>query len=215
MPLSQPGDISSSIGSAAGAGQGEVTRLLQAARDGDRAALDAVVTLLYDDLRALARRQLAREHGARTIQPTTLVHEAFFKLAGGVPGATDRAHLLAIAARAMRQVLVDDARERRATKRGHGWLRTTLTDGAWTTELDPATLLALDDALDRLDPRQRQVVECRFFGGLEDEEIAAALGVTTRTVRRDWVKARAWLNRWLGESERDARAHQRGEEATS
>jgi len=202
MPLhSQPVDVSRSDGAPAGAGSGDVTRLLRAARDGDRAALDAVVTLLYDDLRTLARRQLAREHGERTIQPTTLVHEAFFKLAGGVPGATDRAHLLAIAARAMRQVLVDDARTRRATKRGRDWHRTTLTDGAWTTELDPASLLALDDALERLDPRQRQVVECRFYGGLEDEEIAAALGVTTRTVRRDWVKARAWLNRWLGENE--------------
>lgn len=202
MPLlSQRVDVSRSDGAAGGPGPGEVTRLLQAANDGDRAALDAVVTLLYDDLRTLARRQLAREHGARTIQPTTLVHEAFFKLAGGVRGATDRAHLLAIAARAMRQVLVDDARARRAVRRGRGWLRTTLTDGAWTTDIDPATLLALDDALERLDPRQRQVVECRFFGGLEDEEIAAALGVTTRTVRRDWVKARAWLNRWLGESE--------------
>jgi len=194
-------DVSRSDGAAVGAGSGDVTGLLRAARDGDRAALDAVVTLLYDDLRTLARRQLARELGERTIQPTTLVHEAFFKLAGGVPGATDRAHLLAIAARAMRQVLVDDARTRRATKRGRDWHRTTLTDGAWTTEFDPATLLALDDALERLDPRQRQVVECRFYGGLEDEEIAAALGVTTRTVRRDWVKARAWLNRWLGESE--------------
>jgi RNA polymerase sigma factor (sigma-70 family) len=76
-----------------------------------------------------------------------------------------------------------------------------LTDAAWMTELDPATLLALDDALERLDPRQRQVVECRFFGGLDDAEIAEALGVTTRTVRRDWVKARAWLNRWLGVKE--------------
>jgi len=199
--LSKPVDMPPSDGAAAGGGPGEVTQLLRAAQGGDHAALDAVVTLLYNDLRRLARRQLAREHGERTIQPTTLVHEAFFKLAGSVPGATDRAHLLAIAARAMRQVLVDDARARRSIKRGRGWLRTTLTDGAWTTELDPATLLALDDALERLDPRQRQVVECRFYGGLEDEEIAAALGVTTRTVRRDWVKARAWLNRWLGESE--------------
>ena len=200
MPLSrQPAEASQSAGASAGADAGEITRLLQAARTDDRAALDAVVTLLYNDLRQLARRQLAREHGARTIQPTTLVHEAYVKLAGGVGDATDRAHLLAIAARAMRQVLVDDARERHAAKRGPDWFQTTLTDGAWTTALDPATLLALDDALGRLDPRQRQVVECRFFGGLEEEEIAEALGVTTRTVRRDWVKARAWLNRWLDE----------------
>src|SRR5688572_11410490 len=179
---------------------GDVTRLLQAARAGERAALDRVLPLLYDDLRRLARRQLAREHGSRTIQPTALVHEAYLKLAGSAPRAQNRAHMLAIAAHAMRQVLVDHARERRAAKRGPDWVSTTLTDGVSTTTLDPESLLALDDALDRLDPRQRQVVECRFFAGLDDAEIAEALGVTTRTVRRDWVKARAWLNRWLGEA---------------
>src|SRR5215211_3307498 len=104
----------------------------------DRVRLDGMLPLLYDDLRRLARRQLAREHGARTIQPTTLVHEAYLKLAGSAPRAADRAHLLAIAAHAMRQVLVDHARERRAAKRGPDWARTTLTDGAWTTDLDPA-----------------------------------------------------------------------------
>lgn len=182
-----------------GAAAGEVTRILQEAAAGDRSALDRALPLLYDDLRRVARRQLAREHGEPPINPTTLVHEAYFKLAGNAPRASDRSHLLAIAAHAMRQVLVDQARERRAEKRGPAWIRTTLTDAAWMTELDPATILALNDALDRLDPRQRQVVECRFFGGLGDEEIAEALGVTTRTVRRDWVKARAWLNRWLGE----------------
>jgi len=180
---------------------GEITRLLHAAGAGDRAALDRAVSLLYDDLRRLARRQLSRELGAKPIQPTTLVHEAYLKLAGSTPRASSRAHLLAIASHAMRQVLVDHARERRAVKRGPAWVRTTLTDAAWMTELDPATLLALDDAIERLEPRQRQVVECRFFGGLDDAEIAEALGVTTRTVRRDWVKARAWLNRWLGETQ--------------
>jgi RNA polymerase sigma factor (TIGR02999 family) len=184
-----------------GAAAGEITRILQSASAGDRAALDRVIPLLYDDLRRLARRQLTREHDNDPIQPTTLVHEAYLKLAGSTPRAAARAHLLAIAAHAMRQVLVDHARERRAAKRGPAWIRTTLTDAAWMTELDPDTLLALDDALERLDPRQRQVVECRFFGGLEDAEIAEALGVTTRTVRRDWVKARAWLNRWLSEGE--------------
>ena len=181
-------------------GPTDVTRLLQSANAGDRAALDRVLPLLYEDLRRLARRQLAREHGSRTIQPTALVHEAYLKLAGSAPQAQNRAHLLAIAAHAMRQVLVDHARERRAAKRGPDWVSTTLTDGVSTTTLDPEGLLALDDALERLEPRQRQVVECRFFAGLGDEEIAEALGVTTRTVRRDWVKARAWLNRWLGEA---------------
>ena len=178
---------------------GEVTRILQSAAAGDRAALDRALPFLYDDLRQVARRQLAREYGEPPINPTTLVHEAYFKLAGNAPRAANRAHLLAIAAHAMRQVLVDHARERQAEKRGPAWIRTTLTDAAWMTELDPATILALDDALERLEPRQRQVVECRFFGGLDDDEIAESLGVTTRTVRRDWVKARAWLNRWLNE----------------
>src|SRR5919107_1094048 len=135
--------------------RGDVTRLLQSASAGDRAALDRVLPLLYDDLKRLARRQLAREQGSRTIQPTTLVHEAYLKLAGSAPRAQDRAHLLAIAAHAMRQVLVDHARERRAAKRGPEWVSTTLTDGAWSAHLDPETLLALDDALERLDPRQR------------------------------------------------------------
>ena len=194
MPLFEdPSDAPS-----ASAAAGEVTHILQSGA-GDRAALDRVLPLIYDDLRRLARRQLARERGTRTIQPTTLVHQAYLKLAGSAPRAADRAHLLAIASHAMRQVLVDEARERRAVKRGPAWVRTTLTDAAWMTELDPATLLALNDALERLEPRQRQVVECRFFGGLEESEIAEALGVTARTVRRDWVKARAWLNRWLSE----------------
>jgi RNA polymerase sigma-70 factor, ECF subfamily len=182
------------------AASGDVTSLLQATDAGDRVALDRVLPLLYEDLRRLARRQLAREHGSRTIQPTTLVHEAYLKLAGSAPRAQDRAHLLAIAAHAMRQVLVDHARERRAANRGPEWMSTTLTDGVSTNDLDPEALIALDDALERLEPRQRQVVECRYFAGLDDSEIAEALGVTTRTVRRDWVKARAWLNRWLGEA---------------
>ena len=176
---------------------GEVTRILEAARAGDRAALDRVLALVYDDLRRIARRRLADERGAPVIHATSLVHEAYLKLAGSPPHARSRPHLLAIAAHAMRQVLVDHARERQAAKRGPAWVATTLTDGAWSTELDPASLLALDDALARLDPRQRQVVECRFFAGLGDAEIAEAVGVTTRTVRRDWVQARAWLNHWL------------------
>lgn len=197
--MAQPEQTAEAHSQAAAAVPGDVTRLLQAASAGDRAALDRVLPLLYEDLRRLARRQLARERGSRTIQPTTLVHEAYLKLARSAPRARDRAHLLAIAAHAMRQVLVDHARERLTAKRGSGWASTTLTDGVSTTTLDPAEFIALDDALERLDPRQRQVVECRFFAGLDDGEIADALGVTTRTVRRDWAKARAWLTRWLSE----------------
>jgi RNA polymerase sigma factor (TIGR02999 family) len=180
----------------------EITRLLQAAREGAPGALDRLVPLVYDDLRRVAGRQLGHEFVERTLNPTALVHEAYLKLArGGALAATDRAHFLAIAARAMRQVLVDQARERKAAKRGGGdWDRTTLTDGAWVAEFRPDELLALEEALEELEPRQRQVVEYRFFGGMEDKEIATVLGVSERTVHRDWVKARAWLyRRYYGE----------------
>lgn len=177
---------------------GEITRLLRAARGGDREAVDRIMPLIYDDLRALARRQLHREFGARTMEPTSLVHEAYVKLSqGSALDAGDRAHFLAIAARAMRQVLVDDARRRSAARRGEGWQRVTLGDQLESAEVSAGDILSLNDAIDELDPRQRQVVECRFFGGMEEKEIASALGVTERTVRRDWVKARAWLYRTL------------------
>ena len=177
---------------------GEVTRLLHAARGGDRDAIDRIVPLVYDDLRVMAGRQLRRELGDRTMNPTSLVHEAYMKLArGGALHAGDRAHFLAIAARAMRQVLVDDARRRSAAKRAAAWEHVTFADHDWPAELGSDQILALDEAIDELEPRQRQVVECRFFGGMEEQEIAAMLGVTERTVRRDWVKARAWLYRSL------------------
>jgi len=177
---------------------GEVTRLLRAARDGDRSATDRIVALVYDDLRALASRQLRRELGPRTMHPTSLVHEAYMRLAGSATlYATDRAHYLAIAARAMRRVLIDAARRRSAAKRIGDSVPTRLGDHEWTAELSSDDLLSLNDAIDELDPRQRRVVECRFFAGMEEREIAEALGVTERTVRRDWVKARAWLYRAL------------------
>jgi RNA polymerase sigma factor (TIGR02999 family) len=177
---------------------GEVTRLLQAAHHGEADALERLLPLVYEDLRRLARRQLGYEYVERTLNPTALVHESYLKLGRAAMAAHDRAHFLAIAARAMRQVLVDQARDRKAAKRGGGaWDRTTLTDGAWVGEFDPDNMLALDDALGKLEPRQRQVVECRFFGGMEEQEIAAALGVSERTVHRDWIKARAWLYRYF------------------
>jgi RNA polymerase sigma factor (TIGR02999 family) len=179
---------------------GEVTRLLRAAREGDAGAIDRVVPLVYDDLRRIARRQLGRGFGPQSVRPTELVHEAYVKLSvGGAEAAVDRSHFLAIAARAMRQVLIDEARQRQAAKRGGGWKRATLSGRHWVADFDVDELLTLNDALDELDPRQRQVVECRFFGGMEESEIAEALGVTERTIRRDWVKARAWLYRALAE----------------
>lgn len=173
---------------------GEVTRLLRAAREGDSVALDRVLPLIYEELRRLARRQMRAEALGHTLHPTELVHEAYMKLsAGSGPDAVNRPHLMAMASRAMRQLLVDHARGRKARKRGGDWRRTTLSDGPVILETSPEELLALDDALQELEPRQRQVVECRFFGGMEETEIARALEVSERTVRRDWVKARAWL----------------------
>jgi RNA polymerase sigma factor (TIGR02999 family) len=175
----------------------DVTRLLHAARGGDRNALDRLLPLVYEELRQLAARQLRREHGARTLQATALVHEAYMKMVAGsgTIDAADRAHFLAIAARAMRQVLVDQARKRKASKRGGEWAQTTLGDADAAIDFDAAEMLALDVALEQLEPRQRQVVEYRFFAGMEEKQIATLLGVTDRTVRRDWVKARAWLYR--------------------
>jgi RNA polymerase sigma factor (TIGR02999 family) len=172
---------------------GEVTRLLHAARDGDATAMDRIIQLVYDDLCAIAARQLRREPFQRATHPASLVHEAYMKLANGAAlHAGDRAHFLALAARAMRQVLVEHARRRSAAKRRPMELA-SLGDDVWATPVSPEEILTLNDAIDQLEPRQRQVVECRFFGGLEEREIAATLGVDERTVRRDWVKARAWL----------------------
>jgi len=174
--------------------EGEVTRLLRSARQGDGEALDRLMPLLYDDLRQIASRQLRREHGERTLHATALVHEAYVKLsAGGGLQAGDRAHFFALAARAMRQVLVDQARKRKSAKRGGEWVRTTLSGGEQAIEMDPDELIALDEALNELDERARQVVELRFFAGLEELQIAELLGVTDRTVRREWTKARAML----------------------
>jgi RNA polymerase sigma factor, TIGR02999 family len=184
---------------------GEVTRLLHAARNGDSDALDRIMPLVYEDLRLIARRQLRHELGDRTMRPTSLVHEAYVKLTNASAlNAGDRGHFLAIAARAMRQVLVDDARRRATSKRGGSWTQITFGDRDWSGgALGADELLALNDALDQLEPRQRQVVECRFFGGMEEQEIAETLGINERTVRRDWVKARAWLYRAIYGTTRD------------
>jgi len=189
---------------------GDVTELLALSRAGDAEALDRAIPLVYDELRQIARRYLGRESRGRTIQATELVHEVFIKLSrGSAPDAANRPHLLAIASRAMRQLLVDRARARGAGKRGGGWTPTTLGDalvpGSRGAQTGPEEILALDRALDELEPRQRRVVECRFFGGMEESEISLALGVSERTVRRDWVKARAWLYRALYPEEAERR----------
>ena len=177
---------------------GIVTRLLADARSGDQTALDRLIGIVYHELHTLAQRQIRREYGVRTLHATALVHEAYIKLAGGAAlEATNRAHFLATMAKVMRQVLIDAARKRKAQKRGGGEVHATLWDGEKGIELPLDDLIALDAALEQLDERQRQIVEYRFFGGLEEQEIADLLGVSDRTVRRDWVKARAWLYRVL------------------
>jgi RNA polymerase sigma factor (TIGR02999 family) len=176
--------------------------LLASVRAGDRQALDELFPLVYEELRRLAGHQVRSAPGAMTLQATGLVHEAYLKLVGGAGvDAVSRAHFVSIAGRAMRQVLVDRARAKGTQKRGGDWSITTLHDGDATVDVDPADMLALDQAIQELDPRQRQIVEARFFGGLEEGEIAGLLGVSERTVRREWVKARAWLFRALAPPE--------------
>jgi RNA polymerase sigma factor (TIGR02999 family) len=167
-------------------------------------ALDQMVALAYQELRAIAHRRLAargRGGGAGTLSTTGLVHEAYLKLVDqSRAGSRDLAHFHALASLAMRHVLVDRARERRTVKRGGARRQITLDDEALTVEDQCEVLLQLNDALDRLaavEPRLARVVECRFFGGLTEQETAAALGLTTRTVQRDWVKARVLLRRAL------------------
>jgi RNA polymerase sigma factor (TIGR02999 family) len=181
-----------------------LTDLLAAWRGGDPAARDQAFATVYDDLRALARRHVRRLRPGETLRTTALVHEAYLKLSRGqsLP-VQDRAHFFALASRAMRQVLVDAARTRRAAKRGGDAPPATLDDDALRVDAAGEEILGLDRALARLaalDPRAASVVEWRYFGGLSEPEIAAALGVTERTVRRDWRQARAFLYRELGGS---------------
>ncbi len=164
------------------------------AEESERAAFDRLVPRHYDTLKQIAEGQLRNERAGHTLNPTALVHEAYLKLAEQTQVALqNRAHLLALTARMMRRVLVDHARRRKAGKRGGEWIRTTLSGKPSPRETDPEELLALDAALEQLEPRQRQVVELRFFTGLTEKEIGEVMGISARTVRREWVKARAWL----------------------
>ena len=172
----------------------EVTVLLARARAGDAQALGAAYSAVYDELKRAARAQLRRMRD--DFQTTALVHEAYLKLGGAQLAAQDRNHLLALSARAMRQVLVDDARARKADKRGGGQDALTLTASLGNGEAAAMEVLALDEllaSLQKLDERAAQIVELRYFGGYEETEIAAMLGLSDRTVRRDWRKARAFL----------------------
>ena len=170
-------------------------------RSGSKASLDRLVPLLYDELRAIAHRQLAfRAHGG-TLATTALVHEAYLKIVDqSRADVHDRAHFLALASLAMRHVLVDRAKASATLKRGGGHWRVSLDADDVAIDDQPEALLHLDEALNTLadlSPRLARVVECRFFGGLTEDEIADALGTTVRTVQRDWAKARMLLRRAL------------------
>lgn len=174
-----------------------ITRLIRELQDGNEAARDELMPLVYDEMRRIAHRQLRGQRPGHTLSTTALVHEAYLRLMGRGPGDwTDRSHFFALAARAMRQVLIDYARRFGSAKRGGGWRRIPLDKAVLNVEEQSDLLLALDEALTRLaavNERASRVVECRFFGGLTEVETAAVLGVTERTIRRDWLKAKLWL----------------------
>jgi RNA polymerase sigma factor (TIGR02999 family) len=182
------------------AGTGDVTRLLRAHQAGDSRAFDQLVPLVYEELRRLARGKL--HGGGPAFDTTSLVHEAYLKLAQAERlSAADRGHLMAIAASAMRQVLVDRARARLRVKRGGGQAEVPIDDVDVAAPASPEHLLDVDRALALLrqrDERLARVVECRFFAGLTDEDTAEALGVSVRTAQREWMRARAWLRAELG-----------------
>jgi RNA polymerase sigma-70 factor (ECF subfamily) len=185
----------------------EVTKLLLAWSEGDKQALDRLVPLVYDELRQLAQSYMRKERGDHTLQTTGLIHEAYMRLidANRVQWR-NRAHFFGVAARLMRQILVNIARERGAQKRGGGAEQVSLDEAMLIDRGREEGLVALDEALGALaqfDARKAQVVEMRFFGGLTEEEIAAALNVSTETVRRDWRLARSWLRRKLSGEQND------------
>jgi RNA polymerase sigma factor (TIGR02999 family) len=177
-----------------------VTQLLFRWKKGDSSALEALLPLVYDELRKLARHYFAAERSGHTLQTTALVHEAYIRLVGRSPSAIEnRAHFFGIAARLMRQILVDHARGRLASKRGAGCM-VTLDESADILKNRPLDLVALDDALTelaRLDERQAGIVELRFFTGLSVEDTARALDISPATVKRSWTAARLWLYREL------------------
>src|SRR5262245_41239092 len=175
---------------------GRRTDILEQLRGG-RESLDRLIVILYDELRDIARRHRAARGDVETIATTALVHEAYLKLVDQSSARwNDRAHFLSLAAIAMRHILVDRARARMSVKRGEGREAVSIDEEMIASDDQPEALLQIDDALERLakiDARLARVVECRFFGAMTNDEIAEALGVTSRTVERDWIKARMLL----------------------
>ncbi len=182
----------------------QVTTILAAIRHGDRKAADDLLPLVYDRLRRLAQQMMAQEKPGQTLQATALVHEAYLRLLGDGAKWEDRRHFYAAAARAMRQILVERARRRGRVKHGGGRKRLPLSDADATVEPESVDLVAVDDALRRLekeDPRVAEVVLFRFYAGLSVEDTAKALEISPRTVRRDWTYAKAWLLEAMSDDE--------------
>lgn len=173
-----------------------VTQLLHAWANGAQAARDELIPIVYDSLRRIARRRLREERAGHSLEPTALVNEAYLKLIEQEVSWQNRAHFFGVAARLMREILIDYARARQRVKRGGEWQRVSLADAANLAQEQVVDLLLLDDALRRLadvDARKSHVVELRFFGGLTLEETAAVLNLSTPTIEREWRTARAWL----------------------
>lgn len=182
----------------------QVTELLFRWRRGDQSALDALVPLVYSELRRIANHYLQAERPDHTLQSTALVHEAYVRLAEqDLPQWQNRAHFFAVAAQLMRQILVDHARSHRASKRGGNVYKMALDEAEEEPLAVDVDIIALDDALKSLgemDSQQSRVVELKFFGGLSIEDTAEVLGISASTVKRDWITARAWLYRELDRS---------------
>jgi len=180
-----------------------VTELLSRWSQGDAAARDELVPLVYDELRRIARRCLAGQRSDHTLQPTALVHEAYLRLVlRNSPNWQDRVHFFALAAQMMRQILVDHARRHTAAKRGGGAITLVLDETVALRERASLDLLALDSAMKRLaalDARQCQIVELRFFGGLSIEETAEVVDISPATTKREWATARVWLHRAMSD----------------
>jgi RNA polymerase sigma factor (TIGR02999 family) len=177
------------------------TRLLKELEAGDESAFDRLVPLIYDDLKRIARRYTRRQGSTITVDTTGLVHEAYVKLVDRTQVQWQgRDHFLAVYSVVMRNLMVDLARQRKSAKRGGELKRVTFDDNLVRIDEQAEQLLAVNGALQKLtelDERLARVVECRFFAGLTEDETAQAIGVTTRTVQRDWVKAKALLSEWL------------------
>ncbi len=181
-----------------------ITRLIEAHRDGDSGAYDRAVELMYSELHSLAHHQLAKFHGQATLHTTAVVNEAYIRLKESSAGAVDRKHFLGIAAKAMRHVVIDYARKRSATKRGGDLIRVELRDADATVAAQADQLLLIEESLRELaktSDRLVRVFECKFFAGLDDDETAATLELSKRTAQRDWMKARALLAEYLSHRE--------------